>query len=246
MKPGYDFDSFGIFRRFHEGSKGLDGLRHSCVVGSDFQCRRPGFCGRRSGSDPGFLCDAAGSDPSLSPAASGGSKEPGFKIRGTKGWSWTPEQYLEEIPVLAAYKMNFMMNCYLSLFSHFPQRRNDWWLPLILGQKAVRRGVPPQPGTRGPVLLRHPSAVVLLAADRSLQPARFREPLEALRLGPEPGRPVVLSAAGRRPHPRDGGKSPDRRRGTRPFRQPPVPEASAAGPGGPIRLLPHLVLGERG
>ena len=59
-----------------------------------------------------------------------GQKEPGFKIRGTKGWNWTPEQYLEELPVLAAYKMNFMMNCYLSLFSHFPERRNEWWLPL--------------------------------------------------------------------------------------------------------------------
>ncbi|HOW19312.1 MAG TPA: hypothetical protein PLC79_09765, partial [Phycisphaerae bacterium] len=28
-------------------------------------------------------------------------KEPGFKFRGTKGWMWTPPQYLAEVPVLA-------------------------------------------------------------------------------------------------------------------------------------------------
>jgi hypothetical protein len=46
-----------------------------------------------------------------------GRSEPGFKMRGIKGWGWTPEQYLEEIPVLAGYKLNFLMNCYLSMFS---------------------------------------------------------------------------------------------------------------------------------
>lgn len=59
-----------------------------------------------------------------------GRTEPGFRIRGTKGWAWTADQYLEEIPVLAAHKMNFMMNCYLSMFSKFPERVNEWWLPL--------------------------------------------------------------------------------------------------------------------
>lgn len=63
----------------------------------------------------------------------------GFTIRGTKGWSWTPEQYLEEIPILADYKMNFMMNCYISMFSHpLPPDSlwkkgntiNEWWLPI--------------------------------------------------------------------------------------------------------------------
>ncbi|GAB3912745.1 beta-N-acetylglucosaminidase domain-containing protein [Mucilaginibacter boryungensis] len=63
----------------------------------------------------------------------------GFKIRGTKGWSWTPEQYLAEIPVLAKYKMNFMMNCYISMFSHplpadslwkLTTTKNEWWLPI--------------------------------------------------------------------------------------------------------------------
>jgi len=59
-------------------------------------------------------------------------KEPGFKLRGTKGWLWTPEQYLAEIPVIAQYKMNFLMNCYGSMFDieHYkfgdPQC-NRWW-----------------------------------------------------------------------------------------------------------------------
>ena len=56
-----------------------------------------------------------------------GRTEPGFKLRGIKGCAWTPEQYLAEIPVLAQYKMNFLMNCYLSLFEG---RLNQWWLPL--------------------------------------------------------------------------------------------------------------------
>jgi hyaluronoglucosaminidase len=59
-----------------------------------------------------------------------GRTEPGFRIRGIKGWNWTPDQYLEEIPVLAEHKMNFLMNCYLSMFSHHPQWRNDWWEPI--------------------------------------------------------------------------------------------------------------------
>lgn len=68
----------------------------------------------------------------------------GFKIRGIKGLAWTPEQYLEEIPVLAKYKMNFMMNCYLSMFTKPPGPgmpwtkdyvTNDWWLPLTDAKK---------------------------------------------------------------------------------------------------------------
>ncbi len=59
-----------------------------------------------------------------------GQTEPGFKIRGTKGWAWTPDQYLAEIPVLAKYKMNFLMNCYVSMFSDTVRWRNDWWEPL--------------------------------------------------------------------------------------------------------------------
>lgn len=63
------------------------------------------------------------------PVASG-SAEVGFKIRGTKGWNWTAEQYLQEIPTLVAGKMNFLMNCYLSMYSDPKGYKNEWWLPI--------------------------------------------------------------------------------------------------------------------
>jgi hypothetical protein len=61
--------------------------------------------------------------------------EPGFKIRGTKGWAWTPEQYLAEIPYLVKAKMNFLMNCYTSLFSNLDPFVNTWWEPLPEAKK---------------------------------------------------------------------------------------------------------------
>jgi len=63
--------------------------------------------------------------------------EPGFKFRGTKGWGWTPEQYLREIPYLAKFKMNFLMNCYLSMFTSKPGEpfKNEWWKPLSEAKK---------------------------------------------------------------------------------------------------------------
>lgn len=69
--------------------------------------------------------------------------EPGFKIRGTKGWAWTPEQYLAEIPWLAKFKMNFLMNCYLSMFDieNHPNwgsgEANRWWEQLSESKKAA-------------------------------------------------------------------------------------------------------------
>ena len=68
---------------------------------------------------------------------------PGFKIRGTKGWAWTPDQYLAEIPHLAEYKMNFLMNCYLSMFDieHYAKWNdpdaNRWWEDLPAAKKAA-------------------------------------------------------------------------------------------------------------
>ncbi|HZM03755.1 MAG TPA: beta-N-acetylglucosaminidase domain-containing protein [Candidatus Saccharimonadales bacterium] len=66
------------------------------------------------------------------PLAQGG--RPGFKFRGTKGWAWTPEQYLAEIPWLVKFKMNFLMNCYTSMYDleHHPNwgsdpQANRWW-----------------------------------------------------------------------------------------------------------------------
>jgi hypothetical protein len=64
-----------------------------------------------------------------------GRTEPGFAVRGIKGWMWHPEQYLAEIPVLAAYRMNFLMNCYTSMcdIEHYAwgaPECNRWWEPL--------------------------------------------------------------------------------------------------------------------
>lgn len=67
------------------------------------------------------------------------SVAPGFKHRGIKGLSWIPSQYLETIPVMARYKMNFLMNCYTSMWDLEPQGTwarlvrqniNHWYRPL--------------------------------------------------------------------------------------------------------------------
>jgi hypothetical protein len=69
--------------------------------------------------------------------------QPGFKFRGAKGWAWTPEQYLAEIPFLAKNKMNFLMNCYLSMFDieHYAKWNdpdaNRWWEDLPPAKKAA-------------------------------------------------------------------------------------------------------------
>jgi hypothetical protein len=64
-----------------------------------------------------------------------GQREPGFKLRGIKGWMWKPGQYLTEIPVLAEYRMNFLMNCYTSMcdienHAWGEADCNRWWEPL--------------------------------------------------------------------------------------------------------------------
>jgi len=66
-----------------------------------------------------------------------GQSQPGFKFRGTKGWNWTPEQYLAEIPYLKQFKMNFLMNCYSSMFTSKPGEpwRNEWWKPMTDDRK---------------------------------------------------------------------------------------------------------------
>ncbi|MCO5052840.1 MAG: protein O-GlcNAcase [Verrucomicrobiae bacterium] len=77
--------------------------------------------------------------PELLPAG----QSPGFKWRGTKGWGWSAEQYLEEIPWLAKFKMNFLMNCYISMFDieHHPNwadgEANRWWEELPPTKKAA-------------------------------------------------------------------------------------------------------------
>ena len=73
-------------------------------------------------------------EPYPTPLA-GPDKEPPFKIRGTKGWAWTPEQYLAEVPRLAKVRMNFLMNCYTSLFASVDPFVNRWWEPLPEAKK---------------------------------------------------------------------------------------------------------------
>jgi hypothetical protein len=77
----------------------------------------------------------ADSRPLPTPLSAG--EKPGFAIRGTKGMGWTPAQDLEVIPIIAKYKMNFYMPCYLSMYSHFPELRNDWWRPIPAEKKTA-------------------------------------------------------------------------------------------------------------
>lgn len=69
--------------------------------------------------------------------------QPGFKLRGTKGWAWTPEQYLAEIPFIAKCKMNFLMNCYISMYDiehhekWYDGDANRWWEDLPPAKKTA-------------------------------------------------------------------------------------------------------------
>lgn len=60
-----------------------------------------------------------------------------FKLRGMKGWFWSPEQYLEEIPLLPGMKLNFLMNCYGSMIVSRPGEPwcNEWWKPMPEARK---------------------------------------------------------------------------------------------------------------
>ncbi len=60
-------------------------------------------------------------------ASGNNGNAPGFKLRGIKGWNWTPEQTMEEIPYLKQFHMNFFMNCYTSMYDH--PNPNEWWKP---------------------------------------------------------------------------------------------------------------------
>ncbi len=78
--------------------------------------------------------------PFPEPLAAG--QKPGFAMRGTKGWMWTPEQTMAEIPVLAKYGMNFFQNCYGSMcdIEHYPWGNpevNRWWEELPAEKKAA-------------------------------------------------------------------------------------------------------------
>lgn len=82
-------------------------------------------------------------------------KQPGFKIRGIKGWAWTPEQYLAEIPFLARVKMNFLMNCYISMYDiehhakWYDGEANRWWEDIPPSKKAAYERVVRSAQARG-------------------------------------------------------------------------------------------------
>ncbi len=89
-------------------------------------------CGR-SGPDPlapAFRVTVPAERSPFPTPLPAGQKEPGFVLRGTKGWAWTWDQYLAEIPFLARYKMNFLMSCYTSVFTDTVSFVNNWWEPL--------------------------------------------------------------------------------------------------------------------
>jgi len=66
-----------------------------------------------------------------------------FKFRGMKGWFWSPEQYLEEIPVLPGLKLNFLMNCYGSMIVSRPGESwcNEWWKPMSKDRREAYRRI---------------------------------------------------------------------------------------------------------
>ena len=143
-------------------------------------------------------------------------KQPGFKLRGIKGWAWNPEQYLAEIPVLVEYKMNFLMNCYASLYGDELALGSE--LEPLVGtacpktkKQGTGEGHPRRAEARLAVLLLDESATLLAAAPESAKRRRLRETLAALRLGPKPGREMVQSLPGRHP---DHARPEDRREPT--------------------------------
>ncbi len=65
----------------------------------------------------------------------------GFPLRGTKGWLWTVDQYLDEVKPLAEMGGNFLMICYGSMcdIENYPwghPQCNRWWEPLPDNKKA--------------------------------------------------------------------------------------------------------------
>lgn len=63
-------------------------------------------------------------------AQSGPGEPARFRIRGMKGMLWSPETYLEEIPFLAKYRFNLLMNCYTTLWDLETDGLNRWFRPL--------------------------------------------------------------------------------------------------------------------
>jgi AraC family L-rhamnose operon regulatory protein RhaS len=108
---------------FESGFDDLSYFNHSFKAA--YCCSPLAYRGQRQVKIPEKTHDLPKPEPQLECSA-------GFKFRGIKGWLWTPEQYLEEIPILAELKMNFLMNCYGSMILPEGTKTmcNEWWKPL--------------------------------------------------------------------------------------------------------------------
>ena len=125
-----------IANRHEQGTAGMPPMVHGRAVHN----RRESFEMPRRKSAAGVLPLELPNELRPFPEPLPAGKQPGFKFRGIKGWTWTPEQYLSEIPVLVEHKMNFLMNCYASLFAadhwQWGQNGNRWWEPAARKQEA--------------------------------------------------------------------------------------------------------------
>lgn len=127
----FDFQSCGCFDRDLDQDVDMDdfGRFQVCLSGpgvvADVSCDDPPPAPPRSLIER-FVELPSEVRPFPEPLPPGGA--PGFRIRGAKGWNWNPAQYLAEVPTLAAGRMNFLMNCYLSLYTAVGG--NYWWQPL--------------------------------------------------------------------------------------------------------------------
>jgi hypothetical protein len=122
---------------FSGGTAELPGVAPAAVAGAEFSGGAKDLYGTLHKDFHVTL--PAEKRPFPEPLASG--QQPGFKIRGTKGWAWRPHQYLAEIPWLAKFKLNFLMNCYLSMYDIEHHSKwsdgdaNRWWEDLPAEKK---------------------------------------------------------------------------------------------------------------
>ncbi len=135
LKPGRN--ELAVVNRAPQGKLGVPPwflLARCCIGGNDMDRNAP------PGIEEEFHVELPDKVRPVPEPLPPGQAEPSFKFRGTKGWMWTADQYLAEIPTLAQYKMNFLMNCYLSMcdIENHPwgsPECNRWWEPLAASKK---------------------------------------------------------------------------------------------------------------
>lgn len=101
-----------------------------------------------------------------------------FRFRGIKGWMWTADQYLEEIPTLVDLRMNFLMNCPGTVLVSEPggEWSNEWWKPMTATMKKAYATIIRECQKQGIIFCHslHPQ----LASPRPLKP-RSSQDIEA-------------------------------------------------------------------